>query len=111
GHSQRAHDTTTIRREEVFSLSSPKGGEGRGEEVLNTPHPNPLPTRSSRGEGEHFCWLCQHAPILSCASDTARWCKSRNARPHFTAGELAARFMASARAVSAAPSAAMPRSA
>src|SRR5438034_692803 len=44
-------DTTTIRLAEVFSLSSPKGGEGGGEEatiLLNAPHP----TRSSRGEGE-----------------------------------------------------------
>ena len=37
------------------SLSSIRnGGEGRGEEALGfreTPLPNPLPTRSSRGEG------------------------------------------------------------
>src|SRR6266516_1352823 len=61
----RAHvDTTTIRLAEVFSLSSPKGGEGGGEEatiLLNASHPNPLPTRSSRGEGENFWWLCRCA--------------------------------------------------
>src|SRR5436190_6681065 len=57
-------DTTTIRLAEVFPLSSPKE-ERAGERrplLLKAPHPNPLPTRSSRGEGENFWWLCQDAP-------------------------------------------------
>ena len=35
-----------------FSLSSPKGGEGWGEEAIfiNRSHPGPLPAHSSRGE-------------------------------------------------------------
>jgi hypothetical protein len=36
-----------------FSLSSPEGGEGRGEEALchklKSPHPNPLPAWAERG--------------------------------------------------------------
>ena len=48
----------------VFSLASPKGGEGRGEEAqcfqFKSPHPSPLPVwagRGSRGE-------CQVAPVM-----------------------------------------------
>src|SRR5881396_4197933 len=39
----------------ILPLLPTKGGEGRGEEgrfYLDSPLPNPLPTRSSRGEGE-----------------------------------------------------------
>src|SRR5437667_5482039 len=38
----------------ILPLLPTKGGEGRGEEgrfYLDSPLPNPLPTRSSRGEG------------------------------------------------------------
>ena len=53
------------------SLSSIRnGGEGRGEEVLgfrNSPLPNPLPTRASRGEGTG------HAPWLASRSASKRW--------------------------------------
>src|SRR5439155_4802549 len=62
----RAHlDTTTTRPEEVFSLSSRRvGALGRGGQFYECPpHPNLLPTRSSRGEGENFWWLYQDAPL------------------------------------------------
>ena len=62
----RAHlDTTTTRPEEVFSLSSRRvGALGRGVQFYECPpHPNLLPTRSSRGEGENFWWLYQDAPL------------------------------------------------
>jgi hypothetical protein len=45
--------TWECRSEAVFSLSYPKGGEGRGEEAdyfkLKSPHPNPLPAWAGRG--------------------------------------------------------------
>ncbi len=69
----RAHRaTTTIQEENVCSLASPTGGEGRGEEadLIGYPSPltlspDPLPARSSRGEGEDFWWLYQNAPECS----------------------------------------------
>src|SRR6266478_3335561 len=43
------------------SSPSPSPKEERAGErrplLLNAPHPNPLPARSSRGEGENFWWL------------------------------------------------------
>ena len=50
-------DTSTAQAEVIFSFSSRRGGEVWGEEAtftLNAPLPVPLPTRSSRGEGESF---------------------------------------------------------
>src|SRR6266545_4874309 len=49
----RAHLDTT-RPDQESSLSSRKEGEGRGEEANLVKCPDPLPTRSSRGEGEYF---------------------------------------------------------
>src|SRR5947208_3755797 len=53
------------------SPSPPPKEERAGERrplLLNAPHPNPLPTRSSRGEGENFWWLCQDAPVESASA-------------------------------------------
>src|SRR6266704_5195406 len=60
----RAHlDTTTLRLAEVFSLSSPKGGEGGGEEatVIECPSPQPSPHSFLAGRGRKFLvvvWRC-----------------------------------------------------
>src|SRR6266704_7034424 len=54
-------DTTILLLDEVFSLSFPQRRRGWGRGGPYIAHPNPLPTRSLRGEGENFCWLC-HAP-------------------------------------------------
>jgi hypothetical protein len=42
-----------INQRKVFSLSSPKGGEGRGEEarLLNCPSPQPSPRSFLTGRG------------------------------------------------------------
>src|SRR5438477_12328271 len=49
-------DTTTIRLVEVFSLSSPKGGEGGGEEatIIECPSPQPSPHSFVAGRGRKF---------------------------------------------------------
>src|SRR5881628_3812389 len=49
-------DTTTLRLAEVFSLSSPKGGEGGGEEatIIECPSPQPSPHSFLAGRGRKF---------------------------------------------------------
>src|SRR5947209_2283087 len=49
-------DTTTTRLEEVFSLSSGRGGEGRGEEAnfIECPSPRPSPHSFLAGRGRKF---------------------------------------------------------
>jgi len=56
GIGKRALDTPTTRPEEGFSLSSPKGGEGRGEEanLLECPSPRPSPRSFLAGRGRKF---------------------------------------------------------
>jgi len=56
----RSHLATTIQEEDIYSLSSPTGGEGWGEEADFIEYP--LPARFSRGKGEDFWWLYQDAP-------------------------------------------------
>jgi hypothetical protein len=49
-------DTLLVESALSLSLSSPEGGEGRGEEVhiyWISPLPDPLPTPPSWGEGTH----------------------------------------------------------
>src|SRR5262245_59324344 len=60
----RAHDaTTTGHAKDVYSLSSPTGGEGRGEEAesIECPSPRPFPHSFLAGRGSRFL------VIVSCA--------------------------------------------
>src|SRR6266446_3325989 len=55
------------------SPSPPSKEERAGERrstLLNAPLPNPLPTRSSRGEGENFWWCYGDAPDLLSLTST-----------------------------------------
>src|SRR5207248_861014 len=77
----RAHlDTTTIRLAEVFSLSSPKGGEGGGEEVtiIECPSPQPSPHSFLAGRGRKFLVV-----VSRCAQahlDTTTTARNRGGR-------------------------------
>src|SRR6266478_6321157 len=66
------------------SSPSPSPKEERAGErrplLLNAPHPNPLPTRSSRGEGENFWWLCLDALRLSTLNAHPLSCLARSLR-------------------------------
>lgn len=74
-----------LRRSCFFSLSSPEGGEGRGEEVddflVQSPHPDPLPALAGRGNKNSVV----AAPIVvvglrqSCPVGTSR-CDVRTAQ-------------------------------
>src|SRR5881394_3954706 len=57
-----------------FSPSPPAEEERAGESrrvLLNAPHAGPLPTRSSRGEGESFWWSYRSATAFPGATDGA----------------------------------------
>src|SRR5436190_12514334 len=62
-------DTTTIRLVEVFSLSSPKGGEGGGEEatIIECPSPQPSPHSFLAGRGRKFWCLWKIRPRRAAA--------------------------------------------
>jgi hypothetical protein len=49
----------------VFSLASPKGGEGRGEEVQGFTAQIPSPRPSPRPGGEREMGLCHDAPAAT----------------------------------------------